>query len=223
MSGYKLNDKEINLKNNKERDRVYKKFSDEQKEMFESIQKNTFTFCEANSGSGKTLVSVASMLDLLANGEINSIVYLQKPSQRSLSQGYLPGSLEEKSNILWEPFYEAMIILGYQPEAVDLLANNGLISLATDCALRGVNFEKVGVIVDEAENMDTETLKLIFTRCHDNSHIVMIGDEKQRDNHGQHSEDFVRYGDYLASKSFGNKCKLTKNFRGKFSQAAEDF
>lgn len=219
------NDKDIysSLKNNKERDRVYKRFSDEQKSFFSSIKDNIFTFCEATSGSGKTLVSVASMLDMLANDEINSIVYIQKPSQRALSQGFLPGTLEEKSNILWEPFYEAMIVLGFQPEAVNVLSNNGLISLSTDCALRGINFDKIGVILDEAENMDTETLKLIFTRCHDNSHVVMIGDRKQRDNRGQHSEDFVRYGDYLSDKPFGNKCFLTRNFRGKFSQAAEDF
>lgn len=219
------NDKDIysSLKNNKERDRVYKRFSDEQKSFFSSIKDNIFTFCEATSGSGKTLVSVASMLDMLANDEINSIVYIQKPSQRALSQGFLPGTLEEKSNILWEPFYEAMIVLGFQPEAVDVLSNNGLISLSTDCALRGINFDRIGVILDEAENMDTETLKLIFTRCHDNSHVVMIGDRKQRDNRGQHSEDFVRYGDYLSDKPFGNKCFLTRNFRGKFSQAAEDF
>jgi len=55
---YKFSDKEINLKNNKERDRVYNKFSEEQKSMFKSIQKYIFTFCEATSGSGKTLVSV---------------------------------------------------------------------------------------------------------------------------------------------------------------------
>lgn len=219
------NDKDVYLalKNNKERDRIYKRFSDEQKKFFSSIKENIFTFCEATSGSGKTLVSVASMLDMLANDEITRIVYIQKPSGRSLSQGYLPGSLEEKSNILWEPFYEAMIVLGFQPEMVDMLSERGLISLSTDCALRGINFDKVGVILDEAENMDTETLKLIFTRCHDTSHVVMIGDRKQRDNHGQHSEDFVRYGDYLSDKSFGNKCFLTRNFRGKFSQAAEDF
>ena len=43
------NDKDIysSLKNNKERDRVYKRFSDEQKSFFSSIKDNIFTFCEA--------------------------------------------------------------------------------------------------------------------------------------------------------------------------------
>ena len=107
---------------------------------------------------------------------------------------------------------------------MDYISNNvlmPLISIGT-CILIGW-VKKPQFIIDEAENMDVETLKLIFTRCHDSSHIVLIGDRKQKDNPGQKGDDFVRYGDYLANKSFGNKCYLTKNYRGKFSQAAEDF
>ena len=37
-------DKEFSLKNNKDRDRVYKNFSSEQKEFFDSIKTHIFTF-----------------------------------------------------------------------------------------------------------------------------------------------------------------------------------
>jgi predicted ribonuclease YlaK len=97
-----------------------------------------------------------------------------------------------------------------------------LIVLTTDSNMRGINFEKVGLILDEAENCDHETLKLIFTRCHDNCHVIMLGDSKQKDNRGNNTE-FISYGNYLADASFGNKCMLTKNYRGKFSQYAENF
>jgi len=215
-------DKEFSLKNNKDRDRVYKDFSDEQKIFFESIKTHIFTFCEATSGSGKTLVSVAAMLDLLANEEINKIIYIQSVTQRFLQNGFLPGTIEEKTEALWQPFYDAMLTLGYIPSTVDTMVNNELIVLTTDSNLRGVNFEKVGVITEESQNMRHETLKLIYTRCHDNSKIVTIGDSKQKDNKGSNN-DFILYGDYLASAPFGNKCYLTKNFRGKFSQYAENF
>ena len=88
--------------------------------------------------------------------------------------------------------------------------------------MRGVNLEKAGIIIDEAENMNLHTLKLIFTRCHDNCHIALLGDRYQKDNRGDNSK-FVKYGEYLAEKSFGSKVELTKNFRGKFSKAAEAF
>lgn len=216
------NDKEINLKNNKERDRFYKKMSEEQKLFFHSIKENIFTFCEAFAGTGKSHVSVAAMVDMLANGEIDKIVYIQKASERYLEHGFLPGGIEEKTEALWTPFYDAMLTLGYFPETVSRMVQQGVIYLTTDSTLRGVNFENAGVILDECESMDTETLKLIFTRCHDSCHVVMIGDVKQKDNRGK-NDYFVAYGDYLANSKLGNKCYLTKNYRGKFSQLAEDF
>ena len=79
-----------------------------------------------------------------------------------------------------------------------------------------------GIFVHNCQNMRHETLKLIYTRCHDSCHICSIGDSKQKDNKG-HNNDFILYGDYLASAPFGNKCYLTKNFRGKCSQYAENF
>ena len=216
------NEKDFDLKNCKARDRVYAQFSSEQKDLFHSIQDNIFTFCEANAGTGKTLTSVASLIDLLANGEINNIIYIQKVSQRFLQHGFLPGTLEEKTEALWQPFYDAMMCLGYMPEAVDRMQSNGVVTLTTDSKLRGINFEKAGICIDEAENCDHETLKLIFTRCHDNCHVVMLGDSKQKDNKGNNTE-FIKYGEYLAAAPFGNKCELTKNYRGKFSNYAENF
>jgi phosphate starvation-inducible protein PhoH len=216
------NDKDFDLKNNKNRDRVYSMLSNEQKALFHSIKDNIFTFCEATSGSGKTLTSIASLLDLLANGEINQIVYIQKVSQRFLQNGFLPGTIEEKTEALWQPFYDAMLTLGYIPDVVDMMMNTDLIKLTTDSNLRGINFEKIGLCLDEAQNCDTETLKLIFTRCHDNCHVVMLGDSKQKDNHG-YNTSFITYGNYLSDASFGNKCQLTKNYRGKFSNYAENF
>jgi intein/homing endonuclease len=142
-------DKEFNLKNNKDRDRVYKKFSEEQRIFFDSIKNYIFTFCEANAGTGKTLTAIAAMLDLLANEEINKIIYIQSVTQRFLQNGFLPGTIEEKTAELWQPFYDAMLTLGYAPFQVDMMINNELIVLTTDSNLRGVNFEKVGVICEE--------------------------------------------------------------------------
>lgn len=215
-------DNTISLSISKTQDNVYNMFSNEQKDMFASIQDNIFTCCEANAGTGKTLVAVASMINLLANKEVDRVIYIQKVSQRFLQNGFLPGTMEEKTDALWLPFYDAMLTLGYWEGTVNSLIENDIITLTTDSNLRGVNFEKCGVILEESENLNEETIRLILTRCHDNCHIVMIGDSKQKDNKGR-NDDFVAYGKYLASKHFGNEVHLTKNFRGRFSQAAEEF
>ena len=213
---------DFSLTPNKDRDRFYGKLDKDQLRLFDSIQKNIFTFCVATSGSGKTTVSVLAMLGLLEKGEIDKIVYIQKPSERYLSQGYLPGSMEEKAQFIFLPFYDAMHELGFFDSAIEQGKTQEIFNLVTDCALRGVNLERAGVILDESQNLDLHTMKLIFTRCHDNCHVVMLGDREQKDNKGDNSK-FVVYGDYLASSNIGSKCVLTKNYRGKFSQLAENF
>ena len=219
---FKSSEKDIDLKNNKDRDRMYKLFDENQKELFHSIKDNIFTYCCATAGSGKTLVSVASMLDKLANDEIDKIIYVQKVSSRFLQNGFLPGDIQEKTRMLWTPFYDAMETLGYQPEFVDRLIAFNKVSLCTDCAMRGINFDNLGIIIDEAENCDYHTLKLIYTRCKDNCHVVSIGDNKQKDTTGKNT-DFIGYNTYLANSNVGNQCNLVKNYRGKFSQLAEEY
>lgn len=206
----------------KDSDRIYNRFTEEQRELFSSIQKYIFTFCHAKAGTGKTLIAVSALLDLLEQGKINKIVYIQKVTQRFLQNGFLPGTIEEKTRDLWTPFYDAMETLGYQPEAVDKMVENGEVFLITDSAMRGINLEKAGIVLDECQSMDFHTLKLIYTRVKDNCHVIAIGDVKQKDNKGKNS-DFIKYNTYLASKNFGNELSLTHNFRGLFSKTAEDY
>lgn len=221
-SAQRKDERDVKLGNNKDRDRFYRNMTMEQQAMFSSIKENVFTFCEAKAGSGKTIVTMAAMLDMLANGEISKIIYIQKVSQRFLQNGFLPGTIEEKTNSLWTPVYDAMLRLGYLPHDVNELRLTDRLILTTDSTLRGVNFEDAGIVIDEAENCDTETLKLIFTRVHDSCRVALIGDSVQKDNRGNHNLDFVRYGNYLADK-IGMRVMLSKNFRGRFSQLAEEF
>lgn len=211
------------LKNNKDRDRMYSRFDPDQKEFFRSIKDHVFTFCEATTGSGKTTVAVASLLDMLANGEINYIVYVRVADDRMQSLGYYPGTMEEKMAPYWGPFYEALITLGLQPETIKAMEFAGIIRETLDISMRGINLEKCGVILDEVQNADIDTLRLIFTRFHDDVHAVVIGDAKQKDQKNSNSAVFKAYCEYLANSSMGNKCELTRNYRGKFSKLAEGF
>lgn len=213
---------DIDLRNNKDRDRMYSRFDTEQKDLFHTIQSNIFTYCEACAGSGKTTVSVAAMVDLLANGTISKIVYVRVADDRAQSIGYMPGTIEEKTEMYWGPFYEAMVTLGFQREMIGFMVSQGLIETTLDISLRGRNLEHAGIILDEVQNADTETMRLIFTRVHDNSHIVAIGDGRQSDQKRIRGE-FKNYCEFLSSSPMGAKCILTHDYRGKFSALAESF
>ena len=148
---------------NSDREEFYTRMSAEQKTMFTSIKDNIFTFCEANAGSGKTVVSVNAMVELLAEGKISKIIYIQKPSERYLSNGFLPGTAEDKLEMLYTPMYDALNTLGFFDSAIEEMISNGMLSCISDMALRGVNVKNAGVILDECENLDYHTIKLILT------------------------------------------------------------
>lgn len=208
--------------NNKDRDRFYARMSSEQHALFDSIQNNSFTFCKARAGTGKTTVAVAAMLDLLMTGKITKIIYIQKCSPRFLEHGFLPGTAEEKTANLYIALYDAMETLGVNQWKVKEMVDREQLLLKTDSDLRGCNFENAGVCMDETENMDFHTLKLILTRIHDNCHVCMLGDEKQKDGSGDNSV-FIDYGEYMAKNVPGECVSLTHNFRGRLSKIAEDF
>ena len=210
------------LKNSKDRDRMYSHFDEYQKDFFKSIKENTFTYCESTTGSGKTTVATAALLDMLANGEINNIVYVRVADDRMQSLGYYPGTMEEKMSPYWEPFYEALETLGLQRETVRAMEMVGLLRETLDINLRGVNLEKCGIIFDEVQNANLDTLRLIFTRFHDDVHAAVVGDGRQKDQK-KSSGVFRAYCEYLANSSMGNKCELVHNYRGKFSRLAEGF
>lgn len=206
---------------NKDRDRFYNMMSPEQHRLFDSIQKNVFTFVESKAGTGKSTVTIAAMLDMLISNQIGKIVYIQSCSERFLKHGFLPGTTEEKTANMYVALYDAFATLGMTPWDVQGMINNEKIVLKTDSDLRGCNFEESGVILDECQNMDFQTLKLILTRIHDTCHVCMMGDRLQKDNCGNNTA-FIGYGTYLAKK-FGEIITLTRNYRGQFSKAAENY
>lgn len=212
----------VDLKNSKERDRMYSKFDEKQRMFFHSIQDNLFSFCEASAGSGKTTIAAASMLDLLANGKIDKIIYIRTPDDRAQSIGYYPGDIMDKTELYYKPFKQALNTLGLQSEAIELLETQEQIETTLDINLRGITIARSGVIVDEVQNMPFYTLKLIFSRITDDSHVAVIGDGKQCDQK-MRTRDYKRFCEYLANTPMGNKCELTSNYRGKFSRLAEEF
>ena len=212
----------VDLKNSKERDRMYSRFDEYQKALFHSVQEHVFTYCEACTGSGKTTVATAALLDMLANCDIDKIIYVRVADDRAQSIGYYPGTLEEKTAMYWEPFYEALETLGLQPDAIRLLESQNQIVTTLDITLRGTNMERAGIIVDEVQNANLDTLKLIFTRMHDDVHAIAIGDGKQKDQK-KATDNYKLYCEFLAASSMGNKCELVHDWRGKFSRLAESY
>lgn len=109
---------------------------------------NTIVFCNARAGTGKTTLSIGAADILVKHGEYDGIVYICS-AYGEKTQGYLPGSITEKSEVYFEPAYQAMIECNMNPNICvnsDSMVNqkygDAYVTLLTHTFLRGTNLKK---------------------------------------------------------------------------------
>lgn len=206
------------------------KLDDEQKIFRDAIwsDKTPVVFCNAKAGTGKTLIAAATANLLVQYHKYNGIVYIAAPVMES-KQGFLKGSLEEKSIPYFEPFYEALTSIGVNINTAicDDYENDkfgtSYIKCLTNTFLRGCNFENKVIIVDESQNNYFDELKKILTRVHDNCKLIVIGHSKQCDIlHNPERSGFEKYLNHFSKDERCAVCQLTQNHRGWISSYADE-
>ena len=203
---------------------------DEQQEKFVSAilnLKKTIVFCNAVAGTGKTTLAMgaANMLVHDNRNELDGIVYIVSPYGEQ-KQGYLPGSVTEKSEVYFEPAYQAIMTCNMNP-FTDVCTESmtakkkgtGYIKLLTHTFLRGVNLENKVIILDEAQNFTVEELKKVLTRIHDTCKVIVVGHAGQIDISGR--SGFARYIQHFSTAERCEVCELTVNHRGWLSSYAD--
>lgn len=187
----------------------------------------TIVFCNAAAGTGKTTLAMgaANILVKDKRNDLDGIVYIVSPYGEQ-KQGYLPGSYTEKSEVYFEPAYQAMIEVGMNPNSdvysdsmVNKKRGDAFVKLLTHTFLRGTNLENKVVILDEAQNYTVAELKKVLTRCHDSCKVIVIGHTGQvdiRENSG-----FARYMEHFDGQERCRACRLTTNYRGWLSTYAD--
>ena len=186
-------------------------------------------FCDAPAGTGKTTLAMgaANILVHDKRNELDGIVYIVSPYGEG-KQGYLPGSITEKSEVYYEPAYQAMIEIGMNPYSdVNNKAmtekrkpNDGVVHLLTHTYLRGTNLQKKVVILDESQNYTVAELKKVLTRCHDSCKVIVIGHTGQIDIRG--GSGFAKYLEHFEGQEKCAVCRLSTNHRGWLSTFADE-
>ena len=211
---------------------LYKKMDQHQKEYAKSIENTFATFCDAPSGTGKTTIAVLKAFEFLAKGRVQQIVYMRFVDDRYLKQGFLPGTIEEKEAKLFRPFFDALEEIGVDEKQYKQLKDMGHIILTTDTTLRGVNLKETFLITDETQNArEFGDLQLTYTRLHSQGlrgRMVSIGHSEQQDNKKVQRTAKMGYIPFQAFEyhmikkpHLANSCRLVNDYRGEFSQWAD--
>lgn len=203
---------------------------DEQKEFRDAIWSPDYDIIFVNSaaGTGKTCLATGVAKLLVDYGRYEQIVYIMSP-YGDRRQGWLPGTITEKSSVYFEAFYQACTTCGINPHTdfntesmVNQKNGTGYITCITDTYLRGSTLENAVVIVDEAQNYTTAQLKTVLTRIKDSSKVIVIGHDQQCDLADPKTSGFLKYLEHFRTQPRAAVCSLTHNYRGWISRWADE-
>jgi phosphate starvation-inducible protein PhoH and related proteins len=157
--------------------------NDSQLNFMNLIEKSVVTFCSGTAGCGKTYLTLASALTQILDKKSSlSKIYLIKSvtTVKGEELGFLPGDLDEKINPYLGSYLDNMNKIIGEDAARELLEKK-LVDFIPIAYLRGRTLDNAYIIVDESQNLTSDTLKTILTRIGNNSKMVVIGDKNQVD------------------------------------------
>ncbi len=141
------------------------------------------------AGTGKSLVAVASALEMVLNKKVYNKFIVYRPIQPMGNDiGYLPGSLDEKLDPWMQPIKDALeFLLGkgrkgstWQDKLSPQYAER--IEMAALTYIRGRSIPDAFIVLDEAQNLSKEEVKTILTRVSNGTKVVLTADTAQIDN-----------------------------------------
>ena len=209
------------------------KLNKEQKCFRDAIwdKEKEIVFCNSAAGTGKTTIAIATAIMMVKYGLYDSIVYVASPCAEN-KQGFLPGSIREKSEPYFVPVYDAVSACN---ENIDIVVcseesdnekyGGTAIKCVTHTFLRGTNFTgKTIIIVDESQNFNCEDLRKTLTRVCKLGKTIVIGHSGQIDLTNKSLSGFERCIKHFESKNDKRASfhELTENFRGWVSQTADE-
>lgn len=159
------------------------KWTDKQNEIIKCIlDKNTkFVMENGPAGVGKTELAVYAGLRLLQKGEIDKLIYIRTMVESAAhSLGFLKGDLDQKTGVYMEVLHDKLDDLLSIPTSKKLIEEKRIVAIPNNF-LRGKDFKRSLIILDEAQCANFAELQTIISRISEESKIIFIFDPAQSD------------------------------------------
>lgn len=143
----------------------------------DSILNNTLTFLTGRAGSGKSLISLATIMSLIDKGKYTRLIIMTNPikARGAADTGFLPGDNNEKllgqsiGNMLTTKFGDRL--------GVERLIDSDKLRLVSMADVRGMEIRDDEILyITEAQNMSVDLMKLCLSRASSGCKIVIEGD-----------------------------------------------
>ena len=143
----------------------------------DSILSNTMTIISGRAGTGKSLISLITIMNLIEAGHYDRAVIMFNPTKArgATDMGAYTGSAIEKA---MQNSVGSMLTTKFGDRfAVDLLIQQDKIKLVSVADVRGMEIRDNEVLyMSETQNMTVELLKLCLSRVSNQCKIILEGD-----------------------------------------------
>jgi phosphate starvation-inducible PhoH-like protein len=154
--------------------------NDNQELYVKALKSSTQVIVFGPAGTGKTYIAATYAANLYITKAIDKIVITRPHVAVGRNLGYLKGSLEDKILPWALPVLD--VLEGHLSKgAVEIAVKNNNIEVAPMALMRGRSFDNAFILVDEAQNITVDEIKMLLTRVGEGSTIVLNGDLQQSD------------------------------------------
>jgi len=171
-------------------------------------------------GSGKTFLAMkAGLHHVREKGTYAKIVAVRNPIGSGEEIGFLPGDKSEKIGDFFRPIVQYLDRGEFE---LAEMTQRGQLECEIPFYMKGLSIPEAFIIVDEAEDLDVKTLKLIGTRLAVNSAIVFSGDYKQAEGKYLYDNGLLKMIDKLKGNSLVGIVVLPDDVRSEASKVFAD-
>jgi phosphate starvation-inducible PhoH-like protein len=151
-----------------------------QKRYVDAIRGNVITFGLGPAGTGKSWLAVAMAVHALQTKQVQRIILTRPAVEAGERLGFLPGDLMAKIDPYLRPLYDALYDM-VDPEGAQKFIERQMVEVAPLAFMRGRTLNNSFIILDEAQNVTPEQMKMFLTRIGFGSKVVVTGDTTQVD------------------------------------------
>lgn len=159
---------------------IFKPKNNFQEEIVKSFKNCDVVIAEGVAGTGKTYIGAGLSVEYLLSRRLQRIVVTRPAVDAGEKIGFLPGTKENKIEPYLLPVMELLEeILGLQK--VEDLIKKKVLEGALVGFMRGRTLSNSFIVIDEAQNLTIEQMKMLLTRFGENVKVLIQGDLGQSD------------------------------------------
>lgn len=156
-----------------------------QERTFQSWNTNNHLLLKGSAGSGKTFIALyLALVEVLDPETSYDKVVIVRSAVPTRDIGHLPGTEDEKLAPYEAPYIGICDELFNFKKSYANLKGNGYIEFKSTTHIRGITMNNSIIIVDEGQNLNSDELSSVITRCGQDTRFIIAGDTKQSDAKG---------------------------------------